>query len=182
MIPSQGMAFAGDAVLAGPGDDLVRIFIVRFAPLMLIARPVETERAVVEQGGKTLPVLLFELGFAAVAEHEEVASEEKVVAELFHLDLHPRHGFALCVPQGNGAVALAVLFNARLRLGEDLVVGWFGFLLLGAPGGMAEQQGGGGGSRFKECSSIHPDSKQQPGSLLKPKEKAQPAKAALTKP
>src|ERR1035441_5741352 len=150
MVPNQRMAFAGDAVLAGPGDDLVRICITWFAPLMLIARPVETERAVGEQGGKTLPVLLFELGFAAAAEHEAVASEEEVVAELFHLGLHPRHGFALRIPQSDGAVTLAVLLNARIRLGEDLVVGCFGFLLLGAPGGRAEQQGGGGGSRSEE--------------------------------
>src|ERR1035441_1774234 len=119
MVPNQRMAFAGDAVLAGPGDDLVRICITWFASFALVIRPIETERAVVEQVGKTLPVLLFELGFAAVAEHEEVASEEKVVAELFHLDLHPRHGFALCVPQGNGAVALAVLDRKSTRLNSS---------------------------------------------------------------
>jgi hypothetical protein len=37
------------------------------------------------------------------------------------------------------------------------------------PGGMAEQQSGGGGPGFEECSSIHRDSKYQRGILLKPK-------------
>ena len=44
-----------------------------------------------------------------------------------------------------------------------------GFTFVGAPGGMAEQQGGGGGPGFEECSSIHGHSKQQAGALLKPK-------------
>jgi hypothetical protein len=38
-----------------------------------------------------------------------------------------------------------------------------------APSGTAEQPSGGGGPGFEECSSIHWDSKQQRGKLLKPK-------------
>ena len=31
VVPNQRMALAGDAVLAGPGRHLVRVFVVRFA-------------------------------------------------------------------------------------------------------------------------------------------------------
>ena len=169
MVPNQRMAFARDAVLAGPGHDLVRVFVVRFAALVLVARPIEAQRAGVEERGNPLPILFLQLGLATAAKHEEVAAEEKVVAKLLHLDLCPVDGFALCIPQGDGAVAHAVLCNARLGLSEDLVVARLGFRFLGAPGGVAEQQGGGAGAGSKECSSIHSYSKHQPTALLKPK-------------
>ena len=122
------MAFAGDAMLAGPGDDLVRVFVVGFAVLALVARPVEAQRAVVKQRRETLTVLLLQLGLAAVAEHEEVAAEQKVVAELLHLDLCAPHRLAPRIPHRDNPIALAVPFDARAGLSEDLVVGRFGFL------------------------------------------------------
>jgi hypothetical protein len=113
--------------------------------------------------------LLFEFRFAAAAKHEEVAAEEKVVAELLHLDLCASNGFAARIPHDDNPVALTVPLNARPGLGKDFLVGRFGFLFRGAPGGVAEQQGGGGRPGFEECSAIHGDSKQQAGALLKPK-------------
>ena len=156
-------------MLAGPGDNLVRILVVRLSPLALIARPIEPERAVVKQRLEPLAVLFLQLGLAAVAEHEEVAAEPKVVAELLDLDLCAPHRLATRIPYRDDSIALAVLFDASAGLSEDVLVGRFGFLFLGAPGGKAEQQGGGAGPGFEECSSIHQDSKQQRRALLKSK-------------
>jgi hypothetical protein len=89
---------------------------------------------------------------AAAAEHEAVAAEKKVVAELRHLDLSPPDRFAFGIPNGDGAIAFAVLFNARLGLRENLLIGRFGFPPLSAPGRLAEQQGGCAGASLKECS------------------------------
>jgi hypothetical protein len=111
--------------------------------------------------------LFLELGFAAAAEHEEVAAEKKVVAELLHLDLGPSDCFAFGIPNGDGAVAFAVLFNARLGLREDLLIGRFGFPSCNAPGRLAEQQGGCAGASPKKCPSVHSHSKQQRAALLK---------------
>jgi hypothetical protein len=102
-----------------------------------------------------------------VAKHEEVAAEEKVVVKLLHLNLSARDRFASCIPQSDGNVALAVPFDARPGLSEDFVVGRFGFLVLSAPGGLVEQQGGCAGASLKECSSVHSHSKRQWAALLK---------------
>ena len=114
-------------------------------------------------------VLLLQVGRAAVAEHEEVAAEAEVMAELLYSDLGAWHRLALRIPHCDHCVALAMLFDARAGFGEDTLIARFSFLLLTAPGGTAEQQSRSGGPGFEECSSIHRDSKQQRGTLLKPK-------------
>ena len=169
VVPNQRMAFAGEAMLAGPGDHRVGVGIKGLAALALVSAPVEAQRAIVKQRLETLTVLLLQLGLAAVAKHKEVAAEPKVVAELLDLNPGTPDRLAPLIPHRDPSVALAVPFDARAGLSEDVLVGWFGFLFSKAPGGMAEQQSGGGGPGFEECSSIHPDSKQQRGTLLKPK-------------
>jgi hypothetical protein len=103
--------------------------------------------------------LFLEGGFAATAKHEEIAAEEKIMAELLDGDPHARHGMALDIAHGDGATGLAMFFNGGFGLRGDVFIG--AFELLGGSVRATQDSGGSAGAEFEEGASIHGTRKQQ---------------------
>src|ERR1041384_5032874 len=126
------MAFAIDAVGAGPLRNSVDVLIVRFATFRFEAGPIKTKGAIVEQGGKALAILFFLVRPAAVIEHEKVTAEPEIMAKLLDSYFGITHRFAFGVSNDDDAATQAMLLDASLGLGQDFLVGDFASLSFSA--------------------------------------------------
>src|SRR5205807_4417368 len=94
MVPNQRMTFASDSLFGSPFQNLVGVLVIWFPPMTFICGPIKTERAVIEQRGETLAVLLFLLGISASANRETVATKKEIVAQLLKAELNAAQRFA----------------------------------------------------------------------------------------
>jgi hypothetical protein len=153
VIPKQRMAFAGDSLLTSPLDYPVCLFIFGLAVDRLITGPVQTQSAIIEERGKSLPEGRLLLGIRATREKKEVAAKQKVVSQLLDPDLDPGQRFARGVLDQDRGVALAMPLDAGLSGLEDFRV-CRRFFFRG-PGRSTEQESGRSGAGAEERASIH---------------------------
>ena len=129
VIPRQGMALGGDAVVAAPLGHLLRVLMLRLSLPGFIRGPVERQGRIVEQVGKLVAVRVLILRVASFAELEEIAAEQELVTRLLnrHLDVgqrlagrvhdHERRiGLAMLLDPLSGPLQQILFGSSRRRL------------------------------------------------------------------
>src|SRR5690242_8191025 len=128
------MTFAGYSLFTSPFKNVVGIFVIGLPSEWFIGRPIETERAIIEQRRESLPVRFFLVGIAATREEKQIAAEKKIMALLLNGNFCSRHRFARRVHDAEHCAALAMALDACVGRSQNLRVGRRGRFFFSAPG------------------------------------------------